>query len=43
MHTTVLSTGTTLDKSKVKILKNFVAFSEYMNFIIVEIQICRAN
>ena len=25
----------TVDKSKVKILQNFVAFSEYMNFIIV--------
>ena len=27
-----LLTGTTLDKSKVKIAQNFVAFSEYMNF-----------
>ena len=25
-------TGTTQDKSKVKISQNFVAFSEYMNF-----------
>ena len=25
-------TGTTYDKSKVKISQNFVAFSEYMNF-----------
>ena len=25
-------TGTTYDKSKVEILQNFVAFSEYMNF-----------
>ena len=25
-------TGTTKDKSKVKISQNFVAFSEYMNF-----------
>ena len=29
---TLLLTGTTQDKSKVKILQNFVAFSEYMNF-----------
>ena len=29
---TSLLTGTTLDKSKVKISQNFVAFSEYMNF-----------
>ena len=29
---TLLLTGTTYDKSKVKILQNFVAFSEYMNF-----------
>ena len=29
---TLLLTGTTLDKSKVKISQNFVAFSEYMNF-----------
>ena len=29
---TLLLTGTTQDKSKVEILKNFVAFSEYMNF-----------
>ena len=29
---TLLLTGTTQDKSKVKILRNFVAFSEYMNF-----------
>ena len=27
-----LLTGTTLDKSKVKIAQNFVAFSEYINF-----------
>ena len=26
-------TGTTYDKSKVEISQNFVAFSEYMNFI----------
>ena len=30
---TLLLTGTTWDKSKVKISPNFVAFSEYMNFI----------
>ena len=29
---TLLLTGTTWDKSKVEILQNFVAFSEYMNF-----------
>ena len=29
---TLLLTGTTEDKSKVKISQNFVAFSEYMNF-----------
>ena len=29
---TLLLTGTTQDKSKVEILQNFVAFSEYMNF-----------
>ena len=29
---TLLLTGDTYDKSKVKILQNFVAFSEYMNF-----------
>ena len=29
---TLLLTGFTQDKSKVKILQNFVAFSEYMNF-----------
>ena len=29
---TLLLTGTTCDKSKVKISQNFVAFSEYMNF-----------
>ena len=29
---TILLTGTTQDKSKVEILPNFVAFSEYMNF-----------
>ena len=29
---TLLLTGTALDKSKVEILQNFVAFSEYMNF-----------
>ena len=29
---TLLLTGTAKDKSKVKILQNFVAFSEYMNF-----------
>ena len=29
---TLLFTGTTKDKSKVNILQNFVAFSEYMNF-----------
>ena len=29
---TLLLTGTTQDKSKVKILQNFVAFSEYVNF-----------
>ena len=29
---TLLLTGTTQDKSKVKISQNFVAFSEYMNF-----------
>ena len=29
---TLLLTGSTLDKSKVEILHNFVAFSEYMNF-----------
>ena len=29
---TLLLTGTTLDKSKVEISQNFVAFSEYMNF-----------
>ena len=28
----LLLTGTTYDKSKVEILQNFVAFSEYMNF-----------
>ena len=28
----LLLTGTTSDKSKVKILQNFVAFSEYINF-----------
>ena len=31
---TLLLTGTTQDKSKVEISQNFVAFSEYMNFII---------
>ena len=30
---TLLLTGPTQDKSKVKISQNFVAFSEYMNFI----------
>ena len=30
---TLLLTGTTMDKSKVEISQNFVAFSEYMNFI----------
>ena len=30
---TLLLTGTRWDKSKVKISPNFVAFSEYMNFI----------
>ena len=29
---TLLLTGTTQDKSKVKISQNFVAFPEYMNF-----------
>ena len=29
---TLLLTGTNKDKSKVEILQNFVAFSEYMNF-----------
>ena len=29
---TLLLTGTTQDKSKVKLSQNFVAFSEYMNF-----------
>ena len=29
----LLLTGTTQDKSKVEITQNFVAFSEYMNFI----------
>ena len=29
---TLLLTGTTKDKSEVKISQNFVAFSEYMNF-----------
>ena len=29
---TLFLTGTTWDKSKVKISQNFVAFSEYMNF-----------
>ena len=29
---TLLLTGTTKDKSKVKISQNFLAFSEYMNF-----------
>ena len=29
---TKFMTGTTWDKSKVEILQNFVAFSEYMNF-----------
>ena len=29
---TLLLTGTTHDKSKVEISRNFVAFSEYMNF-----------
>ena len=29
---TVDLTGTTLDKSRVEISQNFVAFSEYMNF-----------
>ena len=29
---TLILTGTTQDKSKVKISQNFVAFSEYMNF-----------
>ena len=29
---TLLLTGTTEDKSKMEILRNFVAFSEYMNF-----------
>ena len=33
---TLLLTGTTLDKSKVKISQNCVAFSEYMNFTFVE-------
>ena len=30
---TLLLTGTPLDKSKVEILQNFVAFSEYVNFM----------
>ena len=30
---TLLLTCTTKDKSKVKILQNFAAFSEYMNFM----------
>ena len=34
---TLLLTGTTQDKSKVDILQNFVAFSEYMNFNLVGI------
>ena len=29
---TLLLTGTTLDKSKVEISQNFMAFSEHMNF-----------
>ena len=29
---TLLLNGTTLEKSKVEILQNFVAFSEYQNF-----------
>ena len=32
---TLLLTGTTYDKSKVKILQNFVAFSEYFNFLVL--------
>ena len=30
---TLLTSVCTVDKSKVKVLQNFVAFSEYMNFI----------
>ena len=33
---TLLLTDTTYDKSKVKILQNFVTFSEYMNFNYVD-------
>ena len=33
---TLLLTGTTYDKSKVEILQNFVAFSEYMNFKLLD-------
>ena len=33
----LLLTGTTYDKSKEDILKNFVAFSEYMKFIYYEL------
>ena len=33
---TLLLTGTAWDKSKVKILQNFVAFSEYMNFDVLK-------
>ena len=32
---TVYLTGTTQDKSTVEISQNFVAFSEYMNFIMI--------
>ena len=36
---TSLLTGTTEDKSKVKISQNFVAFSEYMNLKIFKVRI----
>ena len=34
---TLILTGTTYDKSKVKISQNFVDFSEYMNFTNLEL------
>ena len=40
---TLLLTGTTEDKSKVKISQNFVAFSDYMNFNTMKKKDCENN
>ena len=37
---TLLLSVYTVNKSKVEILQNFVAFSEYLNFKVVQIQKC---